>query len=45
MLLKITIIEQICFYCRTDDLKIGNLVGTDKFGNKYYENNTYFYGE
>ncbi|KAK6629657.1 hypothetical protein RUM43_003475 [Polyplax serrata] len=30
---------------RTDDLKIGNLVGKDKFGNKYYENNTYFYGK
>ena len=29
---------------RTDDLKDGNLVGTDKFGNKYYENARYFYG-
>lgn len=29
---------------RHDDLKIGTLVGTDKFGNKYYENNYYFYG-
>lgn len=29
---------------RHDDLKIGTLVGTDKYGNKYYENNYYFYG-
>lgn len=29
---------------RFDDLKIGKLVGTDKYGNKYYENNYYFYG-
>lgn len=29
---------------RFDDLKIGTLVGTDKYGNKYYENNYYFYG-
>ena len=29
---------------RTDDLKDGNLVGEDKFGNKYYENPRYFYG-
>eukprot|EP00088_Acartia_fossae_P049132 TRINITY_DN5391_c0_g1_i3.p1 TRINITY_DN5391_c0_g1~~TRINITY_DN5391_c0_g1_i3.p1 ORF type:complete len:143 (+),score=37.06 TRINITY_DN5391_c0_g1_i3:38-466(+) len=28
----------------TDDLKTGRLVGEDKFGNKYYENNEYFYG-
>lgn len=25
-----------------DDLKIGTLVGTDEFGNKYYENPNYF---
>lgn len=25
-----------------DDLKIGTLVGTDQFGNKYYENPYYF---
>lgn len=25
-----------------DDLKIGTLVGTDKFGNKYFENPDYF---
>lgn len=27
-----------------DEVKIGTLVGTDKYGNKYYENNRYFYG-
>lgn len=36
----------ICFanISRHDDLKIGTLVGTDKYGNKYFENNYYFYG-
>ncbi|XP_053976541.1 probable NADH dehydrogenase [ubiquinone] 1 alpha subcomplex subunit 12 [Hylaeus volcanicus] len=29
---------------RMDTLKSGTLVGVDKFGNKYYENNRYFYG-
>ncbi|XP_058805463.1 probable NADH dehydrogenase [ubiquinone] 1 alpha subcomplex subunit 12 [Phymastichus coffea] len=29
---------------RVDELKFGNLVGQDKYGNKYYENNMYFYG-
>ncbi|XP_014206586.1 probable NADH dehydrogenase [ubiquinone] 1 alpha subcomplex subunit 12 [Copidosoma floridanum] len=29
---------------RTDELKFGDLIGEDKFGNKYYENNYYFYG-
>uniref|UniRef100_T1J4D4 cyclin-dependent kinase n=1 Tax=Strigamia maritima TaxID=126957 RepID=T1J4D4_STRMM len=29
---------------RMDDSKIGTLVGVDAFGNKYYENNMYFYG-
>ena len=28
----------------TDDLKEGKLVGTDSAGNKYFENNAYFYG-
>jgi len=27
---------------RTDDLKDGNLVGEDKYGNKYYESKYYF---
>merc|ERR1711936_814881 len=31
-------------YYRTDDLKDGELVGEDKYGNKYYTNNRYFYG-
>ncbi|XP_049302610.1 probable NADH dehydrogenase [ubiquinone] 1 alpha subcomplex subunit 12 [Bactrocera dorsalis] len=29
---------------RFDDLKVGTLVGTDKYGNRYYENPYYFYG-
>lgn len=29
---------------RMDSLRIGTLVGTDKYGNKYYENNRFFYG-
>ncbi|XP_050544468.1 probable NADH dehydrogenase [ubiquinone] 1 alpha subcomplex subunit 12 [Daktulosphaira vitifoliae] len=29
---------------RQDELKIGTLVGTDEMGNRYYENNLYFYG-
>ena len=28
----------------TDDLKEGELIGEDKYGNKYYQNNRYFYG-
>ncbi|KAF6204119.1 hypothetical protein GE061_002459 [Apolygus lucorum] len=29
---------------RQDELKHGDLVGEDKYGNKYFENNYYFYG-
>ncbi|XP_033211298.1 probable NADH dehydrogenase [ubiquinone] 1 alpha subcomplex subunit 12 [Belonocnema kinseyi] len=29
---------------RVDELKTGTLVGEDKYGNKYYENDMYFYG-
>ncbi|XP_055858983.1 probable NADH dehydrogenase [ubiquinone] 1 alpha subcomplex subunit 12 [Episyrphus balteatus] len=29
---------------RNDELKLGTLVGTDKYGNKYFENPYYFYG-
>ncbi|GAB1605184.1 NADH dehydrogenase [ubiquinone] 1 alpha subcomplex subunit 12-like [Argonauta hians] len=29
---------------RTDDLKTGKLVGEDEFGNKYYQNQKYFFG-
>jgi len=32
------------FFYRHDELKIGTLVGTDEMGNRYYENNLYFYG-
>ncbi|XP_063988085.1 NADH dehydrogenase [ubiquinone] 1 alpha subcomplex subunit 12 [Diachasmimorpha longicaudata] len=29
---------------RMDDLKWGTCIGEDKYGNKYYENNYYFFG-
>ncbi|CAK9800551.1 Probable NADH dehydrogenase [ubiquinone] 1 alpha subcomplex subunit 12 [Anthophora plagiata] len=29
---------------RIDELKKGTLIGEDKYGNKYYENNAYFFG-
>ncbi|CAH1382668.1 hypothetical protein MTP99_006656 [Tenebrio molitor] len=29
---------------RMDELKVGCLMGTDKYGNKYYENKRFFYG-
>ncbi|XP_065911727.1 NADH dehydrogenase [ubiquinone] 1 alpha subcomplex subunit 12-like isoform X2 [Dysidea avara] len=29
---------------RMRDLRIGELVGTDSVGNKYYQNNNYFFG-
>ncbi|NP_001165800.1 NADH dehydrogenase (ubiquinone) 1 alpha subcomplex, 12 [Nasonia vitripennis] len=29
---------------RMDELKFGDCVGEDKYGNKYYENNMYFVG-
>ncbi|KAH8267428.1 hypothetical protein KR018_001906 [Drosophila ironensis] len=29
---------------RNDDLKLGTLVGIDKYGNKYFESSYYFYG-
>lgn len=31
-------------YYRNDEVKSGKLVGTDSFGNRYYENNMHFYG-
>lgn len=39
--------DRYIFYCfsRMDDLKTGTLVGVDKDGNRYFENNKYFYGE
>jgi len=27
-----------------DEVKAGTLIGVDKYGNKYYEDPTYFYG-
>lgn len=30
---------------RVDELKAGTLVGVDKYGNKYYENNSNFVGK
>ena len=32
------------YFFRQDDVKYGDLVGEDKYGNKYFQNNTYFYG-
>ena len=32
-------------FFRQDDLKHGELVGEDRYGNKYFQNNTYFYGK
>lgn len=43
MLYVVCMIKFILFY-RQDELKIGTLVGTDEMGNRYYENNLYFYG-
>jgi NADH:ubiquinone oxidoreductase subunit len=30
---------------RTNDVKVGTLVGEDKYGNKYYEDKKQFFGE
>lgn len=38
------IINSLKIMYRTDDLKTGVLVGEDKFGNRYFENNMYFLG-
>ncbi|KAL2736560.1 putative NADH dehydrogenase ubiquinone 1 alpha subcomplex subunit 12 [Vespula maculifrons] len=38
------IINSVKTLFRTDELKIGVLIGEDKYGNKYYENNAYFVG-
>ncbi|CAL7945786.1 unnamed protein product [Xylocopa violacea] len=37
------IINSIRSLYRIDALKSGTLVGEDKYGNKYYENNSYFF--
>ncbi|XP_024890930.1 probable NADH dehydrogenase [ubiquinone] 1 alpha subcomplex subunit 12 [Temnothorax curvispinosus] len=39
------IIGSIKTLFRVDELKSGTLVGEDKYGNRYYENNMYFVGE
>ncbi|ESO91398.1 hypothetical protein LOTGIDRAFT_209731 [Lottia gigantea] len=36
--------KSIYVWYKTDDMKTGDLVGEDKFGNKYYQNNYYFFG-
>ena len=33
------------YFFRQDDVKYGDLVGEDKYGNKYFQNNSYFYGK
>ncbi|KAL6260607.1 hypothetical protein P5V15_008127 [Pogonomyrmex californicus] len=38
------IINSFKTYFRVDELKTGTLIGTDKYGNRYYENNAYFMG-
>ncbi|XP_064633173.1 probable NADH dehydrogenase [ubiquinone] 1 alpha subcomplex subunit 12 [Lineus longissimus] len=38
------IIQSFLVLFRTDDLRAGKLVGEDKYGNKYYENNEFFLG-
>ena len=36
----------ICpLYHRLRDLRSGELVGTDKAGNKYFQNDNYFFGK
>ncbi|PNJ83437.1 NDUFA12 isoform 6, partial [Pongo abelii] len=32
-------------FFRTNDAKVGTLVGEDKYGNKYYEDNKQFFDE
>lgn len=44
ILYKTASICKITLFRRNDDLKIGTLVGIDKYGNKYFENPYYFYG-
>lgn len=37
------VLESLKELHRNDEIKHGQLVGEDKFGNRYYENNDYFY--
>lgn len=39
------IFKSVYTFYITDDLKDGTLVGEDKYGNKYYENDRYFLGK
>eukprot|EP00073_Rattus_norvegicus_P024750 XP_006239825.1 PREDICTED: NADH dehydrogenase [ubiquinone] 1 alpha subcomplex subunit 12-like isoform X1 [Rattus norvegicus] len=32
-------------FFRANDIRLGTLVGEDKYGNKYYEDNKQFFGE
>lgn len=32
-----------CFIDRVNDVKVGNLIGVDKYGNKYYEDKKHFF--
>lgn len=34
----------VFWFFRRDEAKLGELVGEDSLGNKYYENKSYFYG-
>jgi len=34
-----------CQCGRVQDGKVGPLIGVDKYGNKYYEDKKYFFGE
>lgn len=38
------IIQSLYKIYRQDALKVGTLVGTDKYGNKYFQNTYYFFG-
>ncbi|XP_006616142.1 probable NADH dehydrogenase [ubiquinone] 1 alpha subcomplex subunit 12 [Apis dorsata] len=38
------ILNSVYTLFRMDTLKAGTLMGEDKYGNKYYENNSLFYG-
>lgn len=44
LLLYNKLLLELITYFRMDELKMGTLVGNDKFGNKYYENKRFFYG-
>lgn len=41
---KMMSIETVLGIHRVNDLKTGTLIGTDKYGNKYYEDKRNFFG-